>query len=73
MEYTEEHIRKLSTEHGISKEQIIEFIAEFKAYDTDGNGAITTIDLGVVNKVRHYLNHLQIYTNAIISLPQACF
>ena len=64
MEYTEDHIRKLSTEHGLSKEQIIEFIAEFKAYDTDGNGVITTIDLGIVNKVKLYLNHLQI--NAIM-------
>ena len=53
--FTEEHVKKLSTEHGLSKEQIIEFIAEFKAYDTDGNGAITSIDLGIVNKVRYFI------------------
>ena len=60
--YTEEHIKKLSTEHGLSKEQIIEFIAEFKAYDTDANGAITSNDLGVVNKVNHYLSYSRILT-----------
>ena len=60
--YTEEHIKKLSTEHGLSKEQIIEFIAEFKAYDTDESGAITSNDLGVVNKVNHYLSYSRILT-----------
>ena len=71
MEYTEEHIRKLSTEHGLSKEQIIEFIAEFKAYDTDRNGAITSIDLGVVNKVNHYFNYFHVFYCQTWSL-QSC-
>ena len=50
---TEEQISKFTTELGLTKEQIIEFKAEFKAYDTDGDGNITCIDLGLVNKVRH--------------------
>ena len=66
--YTEEHIKKLSTEHGLSKEQIIEFIAEFKAYDTDGSGAISSNDLGVVNKVNHYLNYFQVFCSQTWSL-----
>ena len=49
---TEEQISKFTTEIGLSKEQIIEFYAEFKAYDTDGSGAITSINLGIVNKVK---------------------
>ena len=69
--YTEEHIKKLSTEHGLSKEQIIEFIAEFKAYDTDGSGAISSNDLGVVNKVNHYLNYFQVFCSQTWSL-QSC-
>ena len=50
---TEEQINKFTTELGLTKEQIIEFHAEFKAYDTDGSGAITSINLGIVNKVKH--------------------
>ena len=49
---TEEQISKFTTEVGLSKQQIIEFYAEFKAYDTDGSGAITSINLGIVNKVK---------------------
>ena len=49
---TEEQICKFITEVGLSREQIIEFYAEFKAYDTDESGAITSIDLGIVNKVK---------------------
>ena len=49
---TEEQIKKFTNELGLTKEQIIEFNAEFKAYDTDGDGTITSIDLGIVNKVR---------------------
>ena len=52
--FTEEQINKLTTELGLTKEQIIEFYAEFKAYDTDGDGTITSIDLGIVNKVRYF-------------------
>ena len=52
---TEEQISKFTTELGLSKQQIIEFYAEFKAYDTDGSGAITSINLGIVNKVKHLL------------------
>ena len=51
--FTEEQINKFTTELGLTKEQIIEFYAEFKAYDTDGSGAITSINLGIVNKVKH--------------------
>ena len=51
--FTEEQINKFTTELGLTKEQIIEFYAEFKAYDTDGSGAITFINLGIVNKVNH--------------------
>ena len=69
--YNEEHIKKLSTDHGLSKEQIIEFIAEFKAYDTDGSGAISSNDLGVVNKVNHYLNYFQVFCSQTWSL-QSC-
>ena len=50
---TEEQINKFTTEIGLTKEQIIEFYAEFKAYDTDGSGAITYINLGIINKVKH--------------------
>ena len=50
---TEEQISKFTTEVGLSRQQIIEFYAEFKAYDTDGSGAITSINLGIVNKVKH--------------------
>ena len=50
---TEEQINKFTTELGLTNEQIIEFYAEFKAYDTDGSGAITSINLGIVNKVKH--------------------
>ena len=49
---TEEQIKKFTNELGLTKEQIIEFNAEFKAYDTDGDGTITSIDLGIVNKVK---------------------
>ena len=48
---SEEKIREFTTELGLTKEEIIEFNAEFKAYDTDGDGTITTEDLGIVNKV----------------------
>ena len=62
---TEEQISKFTTEIGLSKEQIIEFYAEFKAYDTDGSGAITSINLGIVNKVKHllqpYYPHIYLY------------
>ena len=51
---TEEQIKKFTNELGLTKEQIIEFNAEFKAYDTDGDGTITSIDLGIVNKVRYF-------------------
>ena len=50
---TEEQINNFTTELGLTKEQIVEFYAEFKAYDTDGSGAITSINLGIVNKVKH--------------------
>jgi len=46
----EDTIRKYSSEFGLTQEQVIEFNAEFKAYDTDRNGTICTEDLGVVNK-----------------------
>lgn len=50
---TEEQINNFTTEFGLTKEQIVEFHAEFKAYDTDGSGAITYINLGTINKVKH--------------------
>ena len=62
---TEEQIKKFTNELGLTKEQIIEFNAEFKAYDTDGDGTITSIDLGIVNKVR-YFSYLRI--NKIIAV-----
>ena len=52
---SEEKIKEFTSELGLTKEEIIEFNAEFKAYDTDGDGAITNEDLGVVNKVRNQL------------------
>ena len=52
--FTEEQINRFTTELGLTKEQIIEFYAEFKAYDTDGSGAITSINLRIVNKVKHF-------------------
>ena len=51
--FTEEQINKFTTELGLTEEQIIEFYAEFKAYDTDGSGAITSNNLFIVNKVKH--------------------
>ena len=64
---TEEQISKFTTEIGLSKEQIIEFYAEFKAYDTDGSGAITSINLGIVNKVKLLLQpyYPPIYLSAL--------
>ena len=50
---SEEKIKEFTSELGLTKEEIIEFNAEFKAYDTDGDGTITSEDLGVVNKVRN--------------------
>ena len=47
---TEEQIKKFTTEFGLTKEQIIEYSAEFKAYDHDRDGTITAKDLGMVNK-----------------------
>ena len=68
---TEEQIKKFTNELGLTKEQIIEFNAEFKAYDTDGDGTITSIDLGIVNKVRFFsyfkINEIIIVLKAVIS------
>ena len=47
---TDEEMTYFQTEFGLTFEQIIEFHAEFKAYDNDGNGLITIKDLGEVNK-----------------------
>ena len=47
----EEKIQEFMLEFGLTKEEIIEFNAEFKAYDNNRDGTITTEDLGVVNKV----------------------
>ena len=65
--FTEEQINKFTTELGLTKEQIIEFYAEFKAYDTDGSGAITSINLGIVNKVKH-LSYLTIYLHLLFDI-----
>ena len=48
---SEEKIKEFMLELGLTKEEIIECNAEFKAYDTDRDGTITAEDLGVVNKV----------------------
>ena len=48
---SEEKIKEFTSELGLTKEEIIEFNTEFKAYDTNRDGTITTEDLGVVNKV----------------------
>ena len=48
---TEEQIKEFTEELGLTKEQIIEYNAEFKAYDADRDGTITSIDLDIVNKV----------------------
>ena len=63
--FTEEQINKFTTELGLTEEQIIEFYAEFKAYDTDGSGAITSINLGIVNKVLAFVL-------TIINSPSKC-
>ena len=41
--FTQALINKFSIEHRLMKEQITEFIAEVKAYDTDGDG--TTLQM----------------------------
>ena len=47
---SENEITQHAEEFQLTREQIIEYVAEFKAYDQDGNGKITTTDLGVLNK-----------------------
>ena len=59
---SEEKIKEFTSELGLTKEEIIEFNAEFKAYDTDGDGTITTEDLGVVNKVMNWLMYISVMT-----------
>ena len=57
---SEEKIKEFTSELGLTKEEIIEFNAEFKAYDTDGDGTITTEDLGVVNKVMNWILYVSV-------------
>ena len=57
---SEEKIKEFTSELGLTKEEIIEFNAEFKAYDTDRNGTICTEDLGIVNKVRYKIPQVNI-------------
>ena len=59
---SEEKIKEFTSELGLTKEEIIEFNAEFKAYDTDGDGTITTEDLGVVNKVMIWILYVSVMT-----------
>ena len=59
---SEEKIKEFTSELGLTKEEIIEFNAEFKAYDTDGDGTITTEDLGVVNKVMNWILYVSVMT-----------
>ena len=47
---TETEISELKKEFHLTKDQIIEYIAEFKAFDADNSGDITSEDLGIVNK-----------------------
>ena len=45
---TETEIADIQSEYKITKEEIIEFRAEFKAYDKDQDGSITVGDLSLV-------------------------
>ena len=47
---SENEITQLKAEFQLTKEEIVEFVAEFKAYDKDGNGTISSIDLGIINR-----------------------
>ena len=47
---SENEITQHAEDFQLTREQIIEYVAEFKAYDKDGNGTITVTDLGVLNK-----------------------
>ena len=47
---TEAEISELTLEFHLTSDQITEYIAEFKAYDTNNSGDITSEDLGIVNK-----------------------
>ena len=47
---SEDGILELVTEFNLTKEQIIDFNAEFKAYDKGNKGKITSEDLSIVNR-----------------------
>ena len=47
---SESEITQHAKEFKLTREEIIEFVAEFKAYDKDGNGIITVSDLRELNK-----------------------
>ena len=59
---TEAEISELKSEFQLTSDQIIEYIAEFKAYDTNNSGDITREDLGIVNKCLKII-HLKITTS----------
>ena len=47
---TEEQVTNFMKEVDVTREEVLEFLAEFKAYDIDGNGEICLEDLCFVNK-----------------------
>ena len=47
---TEDEISKLEARNNISKEKIIELYEVFKGYDTDNDGFINIMEIGVINK-----------------------
>ena len=59
---TEAEISELTLEFHLTSDQITEYIAEFKAYDTNNSGDITSEDLGIVNKGLKII-HLKIHNS----------